>query len=123
MVKSLLWLYIYTDDDAMGNATQQRRLRRKCDCRNIENAVPLRTCPLTQSSAVITTPFPTSGVTVAPSNNLLPMGKRFLYGHLQVALRTIKATSLKVSMATSYIISYIYIYTTNNNHHCGSIRY
>ena len=76
MVKFLLRLYIYTDDDdAMDNATQQRRLRRKCDCRNIENAVPLRTCPLTQSSADMTTPLPTSGVTVAPSNNLLPMGK------------------------------------------------
>ena len=78
MVKSLLRLYIYTDDDAMDNATQQRRLRRKCDCRSIERASPQRTCPTTQPPTVTMMPSPTATDTVAPTGILLPMGKWFL---------------------------------------------
>ena len=59
----------------MGNTTQNRRLRRKCDCRNIERVIPQRTCPTTQPPTVTMMPSPTSTVTVAPSSIFLPMGK------------------------------------------------
>ena len=69
--------YILVDDDAMGNATQHRRLRRKCDCRIMTRVFPQNTtCPSTQPPTVAMTPSPPSTVVRSSMpDNLFPMGK------------------------------------------------